>query len=478
MSKHIKGQCRTQATLFPEVLDDFVSEDNPVRIVDAFVNELDLQELGFERVQAKSKGRPGYHPAILLKLYIYGYLNRIQSSRRLETEANRNLELMWLLERLAPDFKTIADFRRDNGDGIKLACRHFVILCRELNMFSEGVVAIDGSKFKAVNSKTNNYTSKKANDLITRVEAKISKYLLELDEVDRKEVPDNRVKMVKDKLAWFKKRLGELQEMKRVVEAHPDKQVSLTDPDARLLKTRNMERQVCYNIQSAVDTKHHLIVCHDVSNTNDRGELARMTKLTQETLNRKDITSLADKGYYSRQDIKATLDLGAETLVPKTDTSGSERKGIFNRSKFKYVPTKDIYICPAGEEMINRTRTVEDGLELDVYFNHNACKECKIRNQCTTSKREPRRMRRWIHEAEVEAMLERLANAPETPVIRKQTVEHPFGTIKMWMGATHFLTRRFKNVSTEMSLHILAYNMKRMMAIMGVQALTKAIREA
>ena len=319
MSNHIKGQSRTQVTLFPEALDDFVMEDNPVRVIDIFVDELNLEQMGFNRVVAKHTGRPGYHPATILKLYIYGYLNRIQSSRRLETEANRNIELMWLLERLKPDFKTIADFRRDNPEGIKQACSHFVILCREMGMFSEGKVAIDGSKFKAVNSKPNNFTPQKAKDHIERVEASIEKYLKQLDEVDSEEVLEKKVQVMKDKLAWLKNRLVELQEIKKVVEAHPDKQISLIDPDARLLKTRNMERQVCYNIQSAVDTKHHLIVYHDVTNTNDRGELARVTKLTQQALNRTDITVLADKGYYSRKDVKATLDLGANPLVPKTD---------------------------------------------------------------------------------------------------------------------------------------------------------------
>lgn len=477
MSNHIKGQSRTQATLFPEVLDDFIAEDNSVRVIDVFVDELNLEQMGFNRVIAKRTGRPGYHPATILKLYIYGYLNRIQSSRRLETEANRNIELMWLLERLKPDFKTIADFRRDNAEGIKQACSHFVAICREMGMFSEGKVAIDGSKFKAVNSKPNNFTPQKAKDHIDRVEASIEKYLKQLDEVDTEEVPEKKVQVMKDKLAWLKKRLGELQEIKQVVEAHPDKQISLTDPDARLLKTRNMERQVCYNIQSAVDTKHHLIVYHDVTNTNDRGELARVTKLTQQALNRTDITVLADKGYYSRKDVKATLDLGANPMVPKTDTSASGKKGIFNRSRFKYDTDKDVYICPAGEEMQNRMQVFEGGLHLDTYFNHIACRDCKIRSQCTTSKRDPRRMKRWVHEAEVEEMLERLDDAPDTPVIRKQTVEHPFGTIKMWMGATHFLTRQFKNVSTEMNLHVLAYNMKRMISIMGVQGLNKAIRE-
>ena len=228
MSNHIKGQSRTQVTLFPEALDDFVMEDNPVRVIDIFVDELNLEQMGFNRVVAKHTGRPGYHPATILKLYIYGYLNRIQSSRRLETEANRNIELMWLLERLKPDFKTIADFRRDNPEGIKQACSHFVILCREMGMFSEGKVAIDGSKFKAVNSKPNNFTPQKAKDHIERVEASIEKYLKQLDEVDSEEVPEKKVQVMKDKLAWLKNRLVELQEIKKVVEAHPDKQISLT----------------------------------------------------------------------------------------------------------------------------------------------------------------------------------------------------------------------------------------------------------
>lgn len=477
MSNHIKGQSRTQATLFPEVLDDFIAEDNPVRVIDVFVDELNLEQMRFNRVIAKRTGRPGYHPATILKLYIYGYLNRIQSSRRLETEANRNIELMWLLERLKPDFKTIADFRRDNAEGIKQACSHFVAICREMGMFSEGKVAIDGSKFKAVNSKPNNFTPQKAKDHIDRVEASIEKYLKQLDEVDTEEVPEKKVQVMKDKLAWLKKRLGELQEIKQVVEAHPDKQISLTDPDARLLKTRNMERQVCYNIQSAVDTKHHLIVYHDVTNTNDRGELARVTKLTQQALNRTDITVLADKGYYSRKDVKATLDLGANPLVPKTDTSGNAKKGLFTRSQFKYDSDRDLYVCPANQELPKSRRGWDDGLEQNFYYSILKCRECKIRDKCTTSKKEPRKMRRWVHEAEVEAMLARLDDAPDTPVIRKQTVEHPFGTIKMWMGATHFLTRQFKNVSTEMNFHVLAYNMKRMISIMGVQGLNKAIRE-
>ena len=477
MTHHIKGQGRHQVTLLPEALDDFVTEDNPVRVVDIFVDGLQLDSLGFERVSAKQTGRPGYHPATMLKLYIYGYLNRIQSSRRLEKEAHRNVELMWLLERLTPDFKTIADFRKNNGKGIKNACRAFIDLCRQMQMFTDVVVAIDGSKFKAVNSKANNFTPQKAKDHIARVELSISNYLNKLDEADSDAQPDANTELTATKLAWLKKRLGELQEIQQTVEQQPDKQLSLTDPDSRLMKTNNMNRQVCYNVQTAVDTKNHLIVAHEVTNTTDRGQLSYVTTLAQEAVGRENITVLADKGYYSRSDIKAVLDTGAAALVPKGDTSGANRKGLFNRSLFRYDSEKDVYICPAGSELQNRFTAFEDGLEQKMYLNNIACRDCSQRPKCTTSKRDPRRIRRWVHEPEMEDMQARLDALPETAVIRKQTVEHPFGTIKMWMGASHFLMRRFKNVSTEISLHVLAYNLKRMISIWGTEGLASKLRE-
>ena len=476
MSHHIKGQSRHQSTLFPEALDDFVTEENPVRVIDIFVDSLDLETLGFERVQTKVTGRPAYHPATMLKLYIYGYLNRIQSSRRLEKETHRNVELMWLLERLQPDFKTIADFRKDNGKGIKNACRTFVELCREMNMFSDVMVAIDGSKFKAVNSKPNNYTPKKAYDHIVRIENSIAHYLSLLAEKDKRETSDSDITLMNEKLAWMKNRLAELQEIQVKVNEHPDKQVSLTDPDSRLMKTSNMTRQVCYNVQSAVDTKHHLIVSHEVTQTTDRGKLHQVAVQVQDVLKTKDITFIADKGYYSREDIKAVLDTGSDVLVPKGDTSGAAKAGIFNRAEFKYDLDKDEYTCPAGNILPHQRNSVEDGMQLKIYVNHIACRDCGIRKQCTRSKKEPRKMRRWVHENVIDSMHERLKKAPHITVTRKQTVEHPFGTIKMWMGSTHYLTRRLKNVSTETSLHVLAYNLKRMMTIMGPVGLLAAIK--
>ncbi|MHA7846391.1 IS1182 family transposase [Serratia sp. D1N4] len=477
MTHHIKGQGRHQVTLLPEVLDDFVTEDNPVRVVDVFVDGLQLDVLGFESVNPKQTGRPGYHPATMLKLYIYGYLNRIQSSRRLEKETHRNVELMWLLERLTPDFKTIADFRKNNGKGIKNTCRAFIDLCRQMQMFTNVIVAIDGSKFKAVNSKSNNFTPQKAKGHIERVEQSIALYLNKLDEADKTAEPEIITDLTATKLAWLQQRLEELKQMQQAVEQHPDKQLSLTDPDSRLMKINNVNRQVSYNVQTAVDAKNHLIVAHEVTNTPDRGQLTAVTKLAQDAVGKMDITVLADKGYYSRSDIKAAQDLGAVALVPKGDTSGADRKGLFNRSLFKYDQEKDIYICPTGSELQNRFTVVEDGLELQMYFNHIACRDCSQRSRCTTSKRDPRRIRRWVHEAEMEDMQTRLDASPQTAVVRKQTVEHPFGTIKMWMGATHFLMRRFKNVSTEISLHVLAYNLKRMMSILGNEGLAIKLRE-
>lgn len=475
MSRFISGQGRHQATLFPEVLDDFISVENPVKVIDVFVNELDLESLGFQQMVPKGTGRPGYHPSTMLKLYIYGYLNRIQSSRRLEKESHRNVELMWLLERLTPDFKTIADFRKNNGKGIKNTCRQFVELCRQLNMFDDSVFAIDGSKFKAVNNKSKNYTPSKVQFHIDRVEKSIQKYLGQMDAKDNAEIGTSNT-VSASKLAWLKQRLVELKEIKKQVNEHPDKQVSQTDPDARLMKTHHMDRQVCYNVQSAVDTKHHLIVSHDIVMTTDRGQLSLVAEQVQKTLGKKDLTIIADKGYFSRRDIKATQDLGMTVNVPQSNTSGSAKKGIFDKAQFQYDELQDIYVCPAGNELPHRRNVTEAGLEQKVYVNQIACRDCNIRSKCTTSLREPRKMRRWIYEEEIDAMQKRLDADPDLPVIRKQTVEHPFGTIKMWMGATHFLMKRKCNVSIEMNLHVLAYNLKRMMNIMGTSELIAAIR--
>ncbi|MFT6905089.1 MAG: transposase [Oleiphilaceae bacterium] len=474
MSHHIQGRSRSQATFFPEVLDDFVSTKNPVRVIDVFVDELDLSELGFLGVVPKDTGRPNYHPAMLLKLYLYGYLNHIQSSRRLEREANRNIELMWLTERLAPDFKTIADFRKNNSKGIKRSCRTFIGLCRQLNMFSDAIVAIDGSKFKASNNKSNNYTPKKVQTEIDRVEKHISRYLTELDKSDDKE-KETDTSPIEDKLTWLKTRLAELNLLKDKVDEHPDKQISTIDPDSRLMQTSGMQTKVCYNLQSAVDCKHHLIVAHEVTNTTDRNQLCRMGKQAQDATGINEITVLADKGYFSSQDIVDAQDAGMTPLVPGIDTSGSEKKGILNKSLFKYDVEKDQYICPAKQELKPRGTFTDKGL---LYRNYSCsvkiCRVCPMKEECNKSP-VPRKIRRWERADRIEMMTAQLKARTDSMLIRKSTVEHPFGTIKFWMGSTHLLTRGFKGVSTEMNLHVLAYNLKRMISIFGVSGLIKEL---
>jgi len=475
MKRFIEGENRSQRTLFPELLDDYISEENPVRVIDVFVDELDLLKLGFDQIVPQQTGRPSYHPSTMLKIYVYGYLNRIQSSRRLERETQRNVEMMWLTTRLTPDFKTIADFRKNNGKGIKNVCRTFIDLCRKLNMFTDAVVAIDGSKFKAVNNKENNYTPKKLQFHIERVETHIQNYLSQLDQADSKEKSESKVTL-SEKLSGLRATLAELRTLEGKVNEAPDKQISTTDPDSRLMKVKGMIRQVSYNVQSAVDAKHHLIVAHEVTNScSDRSQLCRVGKLAQASLVKNNITVIADKGYFCGQDIKDTQDAGMIPLVPKGDTSGSGIKGIFNRSEFKYDMSKDVYICPANKELEYRFTGIERGMTLKRYFlDTMTCRECNVRSKCTKGKG-VRRITRWEHEDVLEAMEAKLVSRPDAMLIRKQTVEHPFGTIKSWMGSTHFLTKGLEKVGTEMDLHVLAYNLKRMITIFGARGLIKEI---
>jgi len=381
-----------------------------------------------------------------------------------------------LLGRLAPDFKTITDFRKDNGKGIKNTCRAFIDICRQLNMFTDAVVAIDGSKFKAVNSKENNHTPKKLQFHIDRVERHIDNYLQQMDDADKEAEKNVDDTPIKEKIAWLKKRLSELKALEVEVNNHPDKQLSTTDPDSRLLKTQGMTRAVCYNVQSAVDTKHHLIVAHEVTNKQDRGQLCSMGEQAQVALGQDAVTVLADKGYYSGLDIKATQDAGMTPLVPKGDTSGSDKKGIFNRSRFKYGADKDVYICPANQVLPYRLTSLEHGMMQKRYWAHDpTCRACQLKPQCSNSK-QSRRITRWEHQGQPDQMDNLMTSMPDSMLIRKQTVEHPFGTIKSWMGSTHFLTKRIQNVSTEMSLHVLAYNLRRMMSILGPDKLTAAMK--
>ena len=477
MKRFIEGLDRSQSTLFPERVDDYIAEDNPVRVIDVFVDELELSGLGFSGMNPETTGRPAYHPAALLKIYVYGYLNRIQSSRRLERETHRNLELIWLTGRLTPDFKTIADFRKDNAKAIGNVCREFIVLCRQLDLFCEAIVAIDGSKFKAVNNRDKNFTETKLKKGMEQLEESIARYLAELDRADRQPtaVTEGRVSRLKEKVAAVKEQMQRLNQIGKQLQEAPDRQISLTDPDARSMATSGRGTgMVGYNVQTAVDTKHHLIVAHEVTNVgHDRSHLSSMAQQARAATGAEQLTVLADRGYFTGEEILECEQAGIRTLVPKPLTSTSKADGRFDKRDFTYIPDRDEYRCPAGERAIKRFTTIERGMKIHKYW-PSACPKCPIKAQCTSS--DYRRIARWEHEAVLDAMQERLERQPDAMRLRRQTVEHPFATLKAWMGSTHFLTRRLPRVSTEMSLHVLAYNLKRVIHIMGSVPLIQAMR--
>lgn len=455
-----------------------MAEDNPVRVVDVFVDELDLIGLGFEGMTPAATGRPAYHPAMLLKLYVYGYLNKVQSSRRLEREAQRNVELMWLTGRLAPDHKTIADFRRENGPAIQAACAQFVVLCRQLGLFGAALVAIDGSKFKAVNTRDKNFTAYKVKRRIEQVAEHIAGYLQDLDTADRHEgeAAEARSGRLVEKIDRLRAQMAMLKGMEAEVEASPDGQVSLTDPDARSMATSGRGSGIVgYNVQSAVEGEHHLIVAHEVVMTgSDREQLASMAAKAKDAMGVETLDVLADRGYFSGEQIFACETMGVTPYVPKPLTSGAKAVGRFGKQDFVYLPDQDVYRCPAGALLPRHMTTVEKGMTLHRYWDRASCTGCSLKSQCTPSIE--RRVTRWEHEAVIDALQARMDLAPRAMRTRRRLVEHPFGTIKAWMGHTHFLTRRLPNVKTEISLHILAYNMKRVMAVLGTKPLMEAIR--
>src|ERR671917_408535 len=439
MKRFVEGEDRRQATLLPECLDDYVAPDNPVRIIEAFVDELDLAALGFAGVVPEATGRPAYHPSTLLKIYIYGYLNRVPSSRRLERETQRNLELMWLTGRLMPDFKTIADFRRDNGPAIRAACAQFVVLCRKLNLFTRAVAAIDRA-------------DRQDND-----------------------VAEARTSRLKEKIKGLRRSMQSLKEMEQQVEATPDQQISLTDPDARSMATSGKGTGVVgYNVQMAVEAEHHLIVAHQVTNVgNDRTQLLAMGKQARAVMACEELTVLADRGYYNGDEVLACEGTGVLPYVPKIQTSGNTNRGLFTGQDFVYDAEHDRYTCPAGQHLTKGKMRSDRWDTIDHYRNLTACTTCALKPRCTPDKH--RRVKRWEHEDVLDRMQVRLERMPEAMTIRRQTVEHPFGTVKAWMGSTHFLMKTLEKVRTEMSLHVLAYNLKRMISILGVGPLLRAL---
>jgi transposase len=481
MGRFVEGADRSQLTLLPECLDDWVGEDNAVHVIDAFVEALDLHGMGFERVIAKETGRPSYHPSTLLKLYVYGYLNRVQSSRRLEREAARNVEVMWLIGRLVPDHKTIADFRKDNAAAIRKVCAKFVTLCRNMGLLQNMSVAVDGSKFKAVNNRDRNFTHAKMARRMAQIEESVDRYLRQLDSADRQEPSEailTKTTRLREKIARLKQEMSRLEALDARMRDRPDQQISLTDPDARSMATSGRGSGVVgYNVQVAVDTEHHLIVTHDVINIgNDRGQLARMSKQAKETLGANKLDVIADRGYFDGQEILSCAEAGITVTLPKPMTSGAKAEGRFGKQDFAYLAEQDVYRCPSGDLLPYHYSNFENGMTLRRYWSTAACQACAIKSQCTPSKE--RRITRWEHEHLVEEVQRRLDANPDTMRTRRETVEHPFGTIKARMGATHFLMKRLPNVASEMALHVLAYNLTRVMNIVGKQRLILAIRTA
>ncbi|MGB7096790.1 MAG: IS1182 family transposase, partial [Anaerolineales bacterium] len=469
------GTPREQAIIFPETVEEYISDDNPVRFIDAFVDQLDLQAAGFQRTLPSETGRPPYAPGDLLKLYIYGYLNRIRSSRKLEQEAARNVEVMWLLRKLKPDFKTIADFRKDNRNAFKQVFREFILLCRKLELFGGELVAVDGSKFKAVNNSKRNFTKARLQKTLKRIDEKIEGYLNELDECDSKSPSPKRysVAELESKIEHLKDRQDRYGQLLQEIEESGETQISLTDADSRSM-AKSPKAPVSYNVQTAVDEKHKLIVTQDVTNAvTDRDQLSKIAIQAKEALGVEKLKVVADMGYSHGKEIKACEEAGLEPYVPTPVTSANRKLGLYGKEQFFYDVEKDVYRCPAGQELTYRFDTHELGRHIR-YYKTSACRTCAIKAKCTRNK-EGRRITRWVDEHIMERMQVRIDANPDLMKKRKQIVEHPFGTIKYWNDQGHFLMRGLENVRAEFSLSALIYNLKRIINTLGVPKMLEAL---
>jgi transposase len=467
---HRLGLDRSQTLLFPERLEDYIAAENPVRFLDAFVASLDLHTLGFTKSRCADTGRPPYDPAALLKLYLYGYLHRVRSSRMLEAECQRNVEVLWLLGKLAPDFKTIADFRKDNLKPLKAVARQFTLLCRKLELFGGELLAIDGSKFAAVNARDQNFNAAKLQDLIDRADARLAEYLQQLDRADAAE-PDGAA-LNKSELAAKIAALQEKQDWHRELLAQLDaeqKQVSVTDPDTRKMPTAH-GMIVGYNAQMAVDAKHKLIVAEDVTNeVTDLHQLANVALEAKANLELKEAEVVADAGYYNAAEVSRCVEQNLTPYIPKADTSANTARGLYGKSQFKHDAAKDVYVCPAGAELTYRFATYELGRELR-YYRASNCKQCSLKSRCTRNKAN-RTITREENEHLMEAMAARMRAQPHKFKLRKTLAEHPFGTIKRWFGYTHFLLKGLAKVQCEWSLTTLAYNLKRVLNLVSFEKL-------
>lgn len=475
----LPGSDRQQIHFFPPALEDYVGADNPVRFLDAFVAKLDLRAAGFQfpKENPQGRGRPAYAPADLLKLYLYGYLNQLRSSRRLEAECHRNLEVLWLLRELKPDFKTIADFRKNNAAAFKAVVREFTRLCRQLDLFGGQLLAIDGTKIKARNAADQNWSQAKLDQQLVQTEARLEEYLRALDQADAQPEPVPDVSSAADlqaKIARLTERKAQIQERLKVLAQTGESQFSATDPDSRGMQGAH-GHIVGYNVQGSVDAKHHLLVTTAVTQTGaDQGQLAAVAQAAKAELAIRQAEVLADGGYYKSQDIKVCQELGMEPYLPAVENSPSQRAGLYGKTDFHYDVAKDVYLCPAGAELTRRREMTDKGRKLFNYDNGAACAGCPLKARCT--KAAYRTVSRWEHEASLERMAAAVAAAPEKLARRKTLIEHCWGTFK-WLLPGGFLVRGKAKVGAEVSLAHFGYNFKRALAVVGLAKMLAALAD-
>lgn len=469
---HVGGQSRYQATLYPERLDEVIAADSAVRVIDGFVDSLDLAVLGFSKVEAEATGRPPYDPHHLLKLYIYGYTNQMRSSRRLESEARRNVEVFWLIDRVRPVFKTIADFRKDHPEAIAGVCRAFIKFCREQSAFGGEVLAIDGSKIAAVASRKQVITPKKLAERDAALERKIAEYMAAMDEADAEETPVEPAKTdVAGALAALKARRAELQQQAEELVREGLKQKVLTEPEARLMRTPR-GHQVAYNAQIAVDAQHDLIVAFDLTNEgNDLQQLHPMARQGKAAVGTDQVIAVADTGYSNGAHGRQCEQDGIEAIVPHAERVNPKGEQYFSRDQFSYDRESDSWNCPAGETLkLFKTSRTKQKKE----YRTQACLSCPLKSQCTKAAR--RVIVRTFHEDDREAMHQRAMANPGWMKLRREVAEHPFATIKWLMGIPRFLVRGLLKAKAELALSITAYNLKRLIAIKATPALLKALK--
>jgi transposase len=485
INEHVSGLHRNQTILFPDKLDKYVGEDNPVRFIDAFIDNLDLEKLGFKHSIPCETGRPSYDPSDLLKLYVYGYLNHVRSSRKLERECHRNLEVIWLMKKLSPDFKTIADFRKDNVGCIKSVFKEFVYLCKSLDLYGAQLVAIDGTKFKAVNSKSNNLNEKTVALTLKRTEEKIAEYLREMDENDKADSgKDDSVKVdeLKEKISKLEEKKQQYEQAQNQMKETGQREVSLTDPDSRLMRVDSQRLDVCYNIQTSVDAKQHLIVDYDVTNNStDHHQLASDAKAAKQTLGVERLEVLSDKGFYVLNDLRDCEEAGIRVFMPIPSFNPTKNVGVpepeFATERFAYDSVKDVYVCPAGKELGFWKCNVKGKPELGRRYRTASCVGCVFRSRCTRN-----RLGRLMFRSEYQEIVDRLrarlesSDGKEKLSLRRELAEHPFGTMKRAFNQGYLLLKGLGKVKGEVGFTMLAYNMRRAINILGTRALIAFIR--